>query len=196
MTMNLSEGSLVSDEIIGSIVFSDTIVLFGLSGKKHLDESCVIFSASNLLNMSARLGVPVRGALTFGEMYINQNEKMVIGPALVKGYDLEQRQNWMGAIIDPDYEDRFTAALLTSPKSLHNNVVPYSAPLKTGMRKKYKCIGWLHRYKPSEGMLYSLFSRKNDPEKVRHDVYQKFVNTLEYLRYCKKRYASDFIDES
>jgi hypothetical protein len=190
-TINLSKGSLLSDKLVGSIVFSDTIVMFGLSGREYYDESWVIVSSSNLLNMSARFDVPIRGALTFGEIYINQKEKVVIGPALVKGYDLEQKQNWMGAIIDPDYNDRFNKGLLSLPDTLHNNVISYYAPLKSGIRKKYNCIGWLHRSKPSEKNLYSIFNRNNEDE-ISNTVYQKYINTVEYLRYCKENYPTDF----
>ncbi len=190
-TLNLSKGPLISYDLVGSIFFSDTIVLYGLSGEDFLDESWIIVSSSNLLNMSARFGIPIRGALTYGDIYINLREKTVIGPALVKGYDLEQKQNWMGAIIDPDYEDRFNRGLLTLPNTLHNNLIEYAAPLKSGIRRDYKCIGWLHRFKPTEDDMYSIFI-KNTDNKIPHDVYQKYLNTIEFLRYCQENFCVDF----
>lgn len=189
-TLKLSKSPLILDDFVGSILFSDTIVFFGLKGIEYYDESWIIVSSSNLLNLSARSGIPIRGALTFGEIYINQKEKTIIGPSLVKAYDLEQNQNWMGAMIDPDYEDRFKRGLLTLPEPLHNNVITYTAPLKSGLRKEYKCIGWLHRFNPTEDKLYSIFSKDNN--EIQHSIFQKYLNTVEFLRYCKNKYSSDF----
>jgi hypothetical protein len=189
-TLILSRNPLISRNLVGSIVFSDTIVLYGLAGKNIYDESWIIVSSSNLLHMSARFGIPIRGALTFGEIFINQKERTIIGPALVKGYDLEQNQNWMGAIIDPDCEDRFKLGLFNLPNKLHNNIIKYPAPLKSGLRKDYSCIGWLHRFNPSEDELNNVFIKGN--KKVQHSIYQKYLNTVEFLRYCKINYSSDF----
>lgn len=189
-TLNLTQGSLVSCDLVGSALFSDTIILFGLFGKDFFDESWIIASSSNLLNTFARFGIPIRGALTYGDIYINQEERTVVGPALVKGYDLGQKQNWMGAIVDPDYDDRFNKGLQTLPNSLHNNLIKYYAPFHSGIRREYKCIGWLHKSKPTEDDIHSIFIKNKDDE-IYHDVYQKFLNTVEFLRYCRKNFSQN-----
>lgn len=192
-TLSIAKTTLVSDSVLGSIVFSDTIVFYGIEGKGFLDEALIVISASNLLNIAAMNGIALRGALTYGEIYIDREKEHIIGPAIVRGYDLEQSQDWMGAFVDSEFQDRFVEGNKTSPPALHNNLLTYHVPLKSGFRIPYKCIGWMHRCEMTRDRLWKLFFGDSDCDvKHTHEVYRKYQNTLAFLEHCKKEYPEDF----
>lgn len=192
-TLSLSKSSLVDDSILGSIVFSDTIVFYGINDESFLDEALIIISASNLLSIAARNGIPLRGALTYGDVYIDRKEEHIIGPAIVRGYDLERSQDWIGALVDYDFQDRFAEGNKSSPPILRNNLLTYYVPLKSGDRIPYLCIGWMHRCEITKSKLWKLFFGSKDCNgKHTHEVYRKYKNTLDFFEFCKKERPEDF----
>jgi hypothetical protein len=174
----------VDPSIIGSFVFSDTIVLYGQKGHHQLEAAMLAVSCSNLLGVSARRGWSLRGALTFGHLYIDHKANAIVGPAIVKAMELESAQEWMGAIVDPDFNDLYQDAMKTAPEPLHNNLVRYPAPLKTGKRVPYLCVGWMQRASVTEENLKFHFF-KGRPDET-HEVYRKYANTADYFRFCEK----------
>lgn len=190
LTISNTKKSLVSDDIVSFISFSDTIVLFGINGEDLIESNFLIISSSNLINSLASNGILVRGALTYGDIFINQNKNTILGPALVKAYEYEKNQDWVGGIVDPDFEEMFVEGISTAPENLKNNLVAYCAPFKSGFIKEYRCIGWMHRQKLTKEKLYRLFFK--DRQRIKHEVNRKFLNTLAFLEFCREKYSQDF----
>ncbi len=65
----LSHGGPIDDNMLGSMVLSDTIVLYGRTSELPLDIVTVMVSASNLLNAAARNALPIRGAISGVGLY-------------------------------------------------------------------------------------------------------------------------------
>ncbi|MEJ2628017.1 MAG: hypothetical protein P8078_05640, partial [bacterium] len=180
---NFTEGSLVSKDFRGHILFSDTIILYGKRGDSIAEPELLIIASSNLLNVFARNGILLRGALTFGPIFIDSNKNIIVGSSLVKGYNLEIIQEWAGAIVDLEFEDFYRKGLKHSPESLQCNLTTYPAPMKTGKRINYGCIGWMHRAELDWDKIENLFFPYKNAIKE-HDIYRKFLNTKEYLDSC------------
>jgi len=77
--------------------FSDAIILYTEEDK---DESLykVIVVLNLLFAQSILRGLPLRGALTFGDLYVNGS--IIVGEPMVKASELEGRQEWSGLIVD------------------------------------------------------------------------------------------------
>ncbi len=56
-----------------------------------------------LLAQSAIRGFPLRGALTWGDLYVSGS--IIVGDPLVRAYNLESRQEWSGVIVDCPIDD-------------------------------------------------------------------------------------------
>jgi len=136
----------------------------------------VVVSASNLLGRASNMGFPIRGALSLGPMYIDQENRQILGIPLIDAYDIEQQQDWMGAVVVPRYEEQFSSAFARSP--IPECLVRYPAPLKTGTRRDLLCIGWTFRtdrHKVEDSFFHARES---------HEVYRKLRNTLDFFDAC------------
>lgn len=49
----------------------------------------------------------VRGAIAFGDMFINEDASVFVGDGYLKAIDLEKKQRWIGVSIDKSIEDEF-----------------------------------------------------------------------------------------
>ncbi len=88
----------LGDKECSFIRFSDTILFYSQ------EES--VYSFFHLVLTSARLvalmllkGLPVRGAVTKGELYVDDTNSLVLGEGLIRAYELEKEQQWSGALI-------------------------------------------------------------------------------------------------
>lgn len=122
------------------IVFSDTILLYS----KHDDREGfvkLVTAARNLVGISLQAGVPVRGAVTRGELFVSADRNLYVGRGLIDAYELEQSQNWAGAILDGNVSA--VSELRNYVASLRNagDLFQYVAP-RNNASELVDCIGW------------------------------------------------------
>lgn len=179
-----SLGSVINDETVGIHIISDTIVIYGTENKEKLNMLCVLVTATNMIARLANVQLPIRGALSFGHMYINKTNGDMIGPALVQAYSLGQKFNWTGAVIDPKYSDDYYNVTINSP--CEYDIVKYPAPIKNGPSSQYICLNWINRLAVTNSFLKDLYfptGKCND-----YDVYTKYRNTIDFRNYCVDNY--------
>ena len=86
-----------------SVLISDAIVLAyprgGKGTSENLREICLAISRTQLA--LAKEGIWIRGGLTVGKLDIRPESNIVVGPALVDAYLLEQKAVYPRIIIDP-----------------------------------------------------------------------------------------------
>ncbi|MEY6433600.1 hypothetical protein ABC977_14435 [Thioalkalicoccus limnaeus] len=79
---------------IGAIVISDAIILsvpFGLDSPENYSNLRQLCIAIQKIQFGLSLeGIWLRGAISFGNAYINNDESQIVGPAYVNAYLLEQ----------------------------------------------------------------------------------------------------------
>lgn len=188
---------LISDTIL---IYVDPQTLIQYSMKQFDQVNSLLQAAANLLVFCGMKGIPIRGACTYGEYYVDVESKLIMGTALIKAYDLEKQQDWMGAIIDQEYEqlyrDSFDRYQWNSSDE-HLILVPYRAPMKSGSRNEYCCIGWPNNLKFKDlkeinKHIEQAFIRGVSEDKMEHAVYRKMRNTIDFAMHChtKKMYQN------
>ena len=206
---NLEEGSIVvadSKEIkLNFNLFSDTVVLWTVDNSVRSFFDLLIGTA-NLFNSSMKYGLPLRGAISQGELMVNPYqlesefnnfENIVYGKALIKAYQLEQDQIWSGCIIDPEFSQSSEIAISQIFKSkLHRDLyIFYNVPMKSSGCRNHLTLNWVGWSKESvisEDMISHSFIAFN--KTMNSSVQIKLQNSLEYYRYSmkiKEKYFSD-----
>lgn len=80
------------------IIFSDSIIIYSndISIKSFLN---ICFTSNVLMYFSFLEGLPLRGAISHGEFYVDKDKNIFFGKALVNAYMTEGKQKWSGACI-------------------------------------------------------------------------------------------------
>jgi hypothetical protein len=176
--LHLSKAGLVHESMVGGMLFSDTVVLYGKGRSLESSIFGVVVSASNLLNIAARRGLAIRGAITRGPLLVDEKVACVVGTPLVRAYDLEKSQQWMGAIVDPTHANLIHSHM---NESLPECLINYPAPLKSGPRVPYVCVGWTFRLHERRDSIEHAFQGADED----HSAYTKLQNTLAFYDHCK-----------
>ncbi len=174
----MARGATPIEDYVDGMFFSDTIVLFGKGTNTILETAMVAVAASNLMGIAARWKIPIRGALSFGNMHIDTNMNYIVGAPMIKAFDLEKQQEWMGAVVDKEHEKLFESSIKNGPAS--NCLVWYPAPMKFGPRDKWLCCGWTFRLK-TRSILEDMFKDAMQD----HETYRKYKNTIDYYDFIE-----------
>ena len=206
--INISNGSDFFKEHIEAgkkecsfVRFSDTILLY--SDETDLELGHIIFASNRLIAFMILKGLPVRGALTKGELFVDEDNSLVLGEGLIRAYELEQSQQWSGGIIDPD-RISIHENILDRDRSVANiedvivetrSVFKYPAPFKTEcyIADSVWCFGWPGCFERMPVEHLKDFLYKNDPltdkakdKTINSDAKDKFKKTVEYFKAYKK----------
>lgn len=163
-----SNNNTTHTTVIDYVFFADTFLLFLES-----DNSCKINEPANSINSlcyatllimgeSFKNNISLRGAISFGEFYIQKDPVIIIGKPLSEIAQLEKSQNWAGVVLSYD---------LDSFNLEDSFIVTYPVPFKKNT-KEMRVINWpLFSYDPD-------FDRCFDSN--RPDVVTKRENTKEF----------------
>lgn len=99
------------------------------------DADSFIRICTSLLGDSVRRGLPMRGAIAFGETIIDPPSSTYLGQPLVDAYLTEQSQEWVGAAIHPSAVDALAG---------HEDVAAYEVPTKPGTPDLRHALLWHH----------------------------------------------------
>jgi hypothetical protein len=159
-------------------IFSDSIILFSEDGSS---ESCLklLIYAWRLSQQLLVSGFPSRGAVTHGEVYVNDAQKIFLGKALTDAYELERSQKWIGASIDFSVFKAFPdlSTLIKSEDYIFRDLfMEYDVPMKDEKILKMRTLNWRWNLIVQKGTR-SLFPYSSDQRVI---IKQK--NSLEYTR--------------
>jgi hypothetical protein len=118
-------------------LFSDAIVAFS-KGTLCTDFTNMRRFCQTLIGFSFLRGLLLRGAITKGELWINGN--IVLGSPVVRAYELEKAQEWVGCVI----EDHCIKGLQSEEKG-HiegKEIILYEVPMKKGKVDKQWALNW------------------------------------------------------
>jgi hypothetical protein len=98
----------------------------------------LMMAAAGIHLMSLSIGVPVRGSIAIGLcMEIGENE--LYGPALVRAYDIEQRDaEWMRVVVDPSVVEFINDYNLSD-----KGMIPKTVPDKIGSYLHDSCVEFI-----------------------------------------------------
>lgn len=100
---------------VRTILFSDTIIFYEESPKPELiskgiiDPSQFMLKACTLLRLAFEGGIPLRGAISFGEYYVH--ESAFLGKPIIEARNFEADQEWSGAALCKSAEDEYLRRL-------------------------------------------------------------------------------------
>lgn len=135
--------------------------------------------------------VPVRGAISCGNLYTVPEHGIHFGPGLIEAHDYGEDQDWIGLVLTPSAERRMAA--LGIPPDERLNYAQYSGSrhrvLKDGNRL-FACIlgGWIgiNGRNPLEEDLEAMRDQCSSPA-----VAKKYERTLEFLRSNRRKLRLD-----
>ena len=163
-----------------SYSFSDSIILISHDASR---ASCLALLLFALRAMQALIasGFPVRAACTLGDLYVNRDRSVFLGPALTRAYDLEEQQDWVGGVVD----DTLVMAIPElangeSSDALLQILFPkYLVPMKNGPVQEHRTINWRWNMVVKDGTR-ALFT-----EPTEWGAKRKILNALEYARWVR-----------
>ena len=105
----LAFGNLHTADISPSVeakklMFSDTFILYQDfdsqedSIKKLQRAFAFMIYSSYFMRFAFEAGIPLRGALSFGEYYIDEKYICFLGKPVLEAHDESNKQNWCGAV--------------------------------------------------------------------------------------------------
>lgn len=154
---------------------SDTIILRPLeTSADPLGD--LVQTCTNLLAIGFTRGIRLRGAITRGEYGWNANPPVVFGKALLAALDWEKRQDWFGAVLDPETigEAESRVARLREREL----VVDYLVPMKEGPANTLVALAWPRR-------MVSDFSQDFAPIASEWTARRKEMHSESFYRYVK-----------
>lgn len=152
---------------------SDTIVFFTPGPAKATLEVHASLCALVLVE-SLKLGLPLRGAISYGDYDYNGN--IMIGPAVDEAASWHESTDWIGVVLTP-------SAKFALEGSLPRHVVEYDKiPFKKVVKGLNWCVDW--QYENSIKELYKQFTAKGPHMQ---EVASKYLNTLLFLERNMKK---------
>lgn len=192
----------VREPVIKTFIVSDSIVIY--SEKNDIASFLKIVSyIHSLIGNLIVEGLPVRGALSFGDFidFSSIGQNILLGKSIVKSYELEIRQQWAGCVIDDSCFEHFGFDVNHDPihpylKDWHS-FIKYDVPLKSGgdysQNSSHYVINWPLVFL-EERMQVRFLSREiversfseNGKSISGTEIQQKIKNTLDFCNYSAK----------
>lgn len=164
-----------------SYVFSDSIILCSHDASRESVARLLVY-AFNLVRTLTIFGFPVRGGISYGDMYVDPGSSVFVGEALTNAYQLEARQEWIGVSISDDVVRAHPEIFDQKSEGgewLSKLFVKYPVPMKGGGEQVLHAINWRWNIVAEKGTA-SLFKNSEDASaKV------KLQNTLAFCKYLR-----------
>jgi hypothetical protein len=88
------------EEFIDYQFYADTFIIYSKNDKVNDYPSLVRASKNFIINCIYK-SLPVRGAISYGEVLFGHQKKIIIGKAFLEAYVYGEDQNWIGLILTP-----------------------------------------------------------------------------------------------
>ena len=87
-------------ENVNLVTFSDTFLLYTSDDSRASFQAITDVSRS-FFDELVVAGIPVRGALAFGELYADETNNLFLGVALIDAYEYGEKFDWLGFVLHP-----------------------------------------------------------------------------------------------
>jgi hypothetical protein len=171
------KSDFLGNKHVGIAWFSDTFLLYSRRDDKEAIHQ-LIQTVGWLLFETMMAGRMIRGGISFGEAYIDEEESVFVGKPIVEAYQLEKSQQWAGVALTEKAVERI-------PERVRLGVfddwwvVPYDVPLKEDKTLQTLAVNWT--WGGHSWWRVSWSESKKLPDEsdwvARPDVCAKFVNT-------------------
>jgi len=187
----IMDGIITNKQVCFRYVFSDSLFLVA---KEDTEESFIdmLSYAWRMMQLFIASGFPLRGAVTYGEIYANIEKSIFLGKAISEAVILEAQQDWIGAVVDLPVINRYEAIFKRDDilSIIMNVILPiHDVPFKDGTCKDYHVINWRQNMISEDG-IKALF--KNEP--FDENVQKKINNTLRFSKEVVDAHIAYFND--
>lgn len=172
----------VGEEWCIAHAFSDSIILVATNDSERGCLALLIYALRATQALIA-LGLPVRGGVAHGELYINRRKSVFVGKALIHAYDLEQSQNWIGVALDPSVSKAFPSLFAEAgPFAQVRRCLfpPYEVPMKSGAIRMLHTLNWRWNLVVTRGTRSLFHHQRDSSARTKSDA------ALAYARHIRK----------
>ncbi len=111
------------------VTFSDSIIIFS-KGNSYLDAKKILFDAHVMLVHAFRNFIPIKGALSYGEITSDFIDSQYFGQPIIDAYLLHEELNLLSVIVDHNAEKKIHD--LGKNADSYNLLKNYRVPMKYG----------------------------------------------------------------
>lgn len=101
--IELNNKSKTSGNTVGTVIFSDSILLIGKDSAQRTLED-ILFICQRFLTDALENGIPLKGAMSKGTLTVDFNNSLFFGQPLVDAYKLQDELFMYGIILDHKVE--------------------------------------------------------------------------------------------
>lgn len=112
-----------------SFAFSDSIICFS-RGDTFADAFKIIFDSYTIVRKALKDGIPIKGAISFGEISVDFNNSLFFGKPIIDAHLLHDELQMMTVILDNAAEVKIKS--YDEPEMINAVLVPYKANLRSG----------------------------------------------------------------
>lgn len=165
--------------------FSDTFILF--TKGNSLQEFGLIEQASRLFFQKLIMHkIPVRGSLSYGNLYTQQEKNIFLGEALMDAYEYGEYQNWLNFVIAPSAYKALANLDFPMEDMAHYRLVTEKEIIT---HPKKECVfayafnnGMVNNKNPFLGALSSMRARSPKAVQIKYDNTIQFIKKHEWKR--------------
>jgi hypothetical protein len=114
------------EDVINYTAYADTFIIYSResegSGYPQVDMTSKSFLNTCVLNR-----LPVRGAISYGELILGHNNRTIMGKAFLESHEYGEDQNWVGLILTPSASSQLKS-MGTDP--INNGFINRDIPLR------------------------------------------------------------------
>ncbi|MCD4831868.1 MAG: hypothetical protein K8R02_08730 [Anaerohalosphaeraceae bacterium] len=117
-------------DICKFIFFSDSFIFYTDDASQDSFKTIELVSAMFFHEMFHER-IPMRGCLSTGRFYTDEEKRIFFGPAHIDAYELAEGQNWIGFVLSEKTKEKLASFERTGFKSNHNlRFLEYEVPYK------------------------------------------------------------------
>ncbi len=165
-------------EHIDYLFYADTFIFYSKSDQVQ-DYPSMLSVAQKFIRKCISIKLPVRGAISFGELIFGHEKRILMGKAFLESHEYGEDQNWLGLLLTPSATRKvFECSLDPSHHSYINRDIPLRrhSIFNQDIYAYTFCEGSANFSNPLLGDLNEMLQFAPGAEKV------KYENTIEFIK--------------
>jgi hypothetical protein len=158
------------------LIISDTIVISTDAGTDDAQDALELHGkiCEKAIPESIERGIPVRGATSFGEFLIDDDEKILVGKAIDEAASWHETADWIGVFMSPSAAYMFD---ISKSKSW----IEYEPPLKNSLKLWTYAVKWFQPSNDAKGEFLILKKHFALMSPIVPEFAAKFQNTILFI---------------
>lgn len=157
--------------------FSDTFIVFS-RGSTEEEFRAIEKIASDFFGKLIIQGIPVRGSLTYGELYSQKQKNTFLGKALIDAYEYGERQQWLGFILTPMVYAYFNES---NTDYWREHIKPNYRDVSSDKSITHEACKNVYAFSFSDNSVEYASAINNMKSKSAMEFHQKYDNTLSFI---------------